>query len=132
MSLTRLALPDLCRYRHDSGPALALFRPPRHSTLPGHAGVARNVRDDMRLTTVIAAVAVLGLGTGAAHANDRVGTIQSVGADGRTFTLDDGNVYHLQTNASPSATEVIRQMKAGQKIRVTYEANASAYYVSDI
>jgi hypothetical protein len=86
----------------------------------------------MRLATVLAAAAVLGLGIGAAQANDRVGVIQSVGADGRTFTLDDGNVYHLQTNASPSAMEIIKQMKAGQKVRVTYEANASANYVSNI
>ena len=89
-------------------------------------------RRTVRLATVLAAAAILGLGIGAAHANDRVGTIQSVGPDGRTFTLDDGNVYHLQTNAPQSAMEIVRQMKAGQKVRVTYEANASAAYVSDV
>ena len=56
----------------------------------------------------------------------------AVNPDGRTFTLDDGNVYHLQTNAPRSAMEIIRQMKAGQKVRVTYEANASALYVSNV
>jgi len=95
------------------------------------AGATGRDRRTVRLATVLAA-AILGLGIGAAHANDRVGTIQSVGPDGRTFTLDDGNVYHLQTNAPQSAKDIIRQMKTGQKVRVTYEANASAAYVSDV
>jgi hypothetical protein len=88
-------------------------------------------RRTARLATVLAA-AILGLGISTAHANDRVGTIQSVGPDGRTFTLDDGDIYHLQTNAPQSAMDIVRQMKAGQKVRVTYEANASAAYVSDV
>ena len=92
----------------------------------------RERRRTVTLATALAAAAILGLGIGAAHANDRVGTIQSVNADGRTFTLDDGNVYHLQTNAPQSAKDIIRQMKTGQKVRVTYEANASAAYVSDV
>jgi hypothetical protein len=96
---------------------------------------ARGVDHDRRRAvgpTAVLAAAVLALGAGAAHANDRVGTIRSVNPDGRTFTLDDGNVYHLQTNAPRSAMEIIRQMKAGQKVRVTYEANASALYVSNV
>jgi ferric-dicitrate binding protein FerR (iron transport regulator) len=83
------------------------------------------------LATALAA-AVLALGAGAAHANDRVGAIRSADADGRTFTLDDGNVYRLQANAPRSAMEIVKQMKAGQRVRVTYEANASALYVSDV
>jgi uncharacterized protein DUF1344 len=91
-------------------------------------------RDRRRAAGLTAALAdaVLALDAGAAHANDRVGAIRSVGPDGRTFTLDDGNVYRLQTNATQSAMEIIKQMKAGQKVRVTYEANASALYVSDV
>ena len=78
------------------------------------------------------AAAVLALAASAAHANDHVGAIRSVNPDGRTFTLDDGNVYRLQTNAPRSAMEIVKQMKAGQRVRVTYEANASALYVSDV
>jgi UDP-N-acetylmuramyl tripeptide synthase len=86
----------------------------------------------MRLATVLAAAAVLGLGIEVAHANDRVGTIQSVRADERTFTLSDGNVYILQANAPASAMETLKRMRPGQKVRVTYEANAARAYVSDI
>jgi len=82
----------------------------------------------MRLATA----ALLMLGAQAAYANQYVGTITEIRADGRTFTLDDGNIYHLQTNAPQSAMDIVRQMKAGQKVRVTYEANASAAYVSDV
>jgi hypothetical protein len=81
----------------------------------------------MRFATVLAAVTVLGLGVGAARADDRVGTVQAV--HGRTFTLDDGNVYHLETNTAPEARA---ELKVGNKVRVTYEANADANYVSDI
>jgi hypothetical protein len=81
----------------------------------------------MKLTPVLAAVAVLGLGVGVAHANDRVGTVQSV--HGRTFTLSDGNVYHLETNAAPESKA---ELTPGSKVRVTYEANAAANYVSDV
>jgi hypothetical protein len=96
------------------------------------AEVINHDRRVARLATVLAAATVLVFGASAAHANDRVGTIQSVNMDGRTFTLDDGNVYHLQTSAPQSAMEIIKQMKAGQKVRVTYEANASANYVSNV
>src|SRR3954452_8087972 len=101
----------------------------RATATAGATGYDR--RRTARLPTVLAA-AILGLGISTAHTNDRVGTIQSVGPDGRTFTLDDGNIYHLQTNAPQSAMDIVRQMKAGQKVRVTYEANASVAYVSDV
>ena len=68
----------------------------------------------MRLATVLAAATVLGLGIEVAYANDRVGTIQSVRADERTFTLSDGNVYILQANAPASAIETLKRMKPGQ------------------
>src|SRR3954447_24033666 len=71
----------------------------------------------MRLTPVLAAVAVLGLGVGAARADDRVGTIRSV--DGRTFTLGDGNAHHPGTDAASSAWE---RLKPGQKVWDTYDA----------
>ena len=97
-------------------------------TMPTAEAIRHDHRPAMTLATALAA-AVLGLAAGTAHANDRVGTVQSVRSDGRTFTLDDGNVYMLQANAAPGA---MAELKPGNKVRVTYEANASTYYVSDI
>src|SRR3954462_13829743 len=78
-------------------------RPSRHSTLGafrpvGHAGVARSRRERMRLATAPAAPPRM-LGPKPAYANQYVGTITEMRADGRTFMLDDGNVYKLDTNA---------------------------------
>ena len=69
--------------------------------------------------------AILGL-IRAAHAN-----AASADQSARLRRSTHGNVHH-QTNAPQSAKDIIRQMKTGQKVRVTYEANASAAYVSDV
>jgi hypothetical protein len=76
----------------------------------------------MRLATATAA-ALLMLGAQAAYANQYVGTITEIRADGRTFTLDDGNVYKLDTNTPQSSKAILANEKVGQKVRVTYEAS---------
>lgn len=75
---------------------------------------------------VPAFAAVMALSVGGAFAATVTSTIKSMDAKAHTVTLHDGRVYHLPMGHDMS------MLKAGEKVKVTFENKAGKHEATEI